>query len=133
MIGPALCIGAALGYAYGDIVVQLFPGLQLNPIAFAMVATAAMLAGTFHAPLFGAMMILEMTNNYGLLVPVLVRGGAGLCAGAALPARFGLHLRAARRRHSPDAGHLHRGSPAGMKLGDWFVAQLVHDNTTSHL
>jgi H+/Cl- antiporter ClcA len=35
-----------------------------------MVATAAMLAGTFHAPLFGSMMILEMTNNYELLVPV---------------------------------------------------------------
>ena len=76
VIGPALCIGAALGYAYGDIVGQLFPGLQLNPIAFAMVTTAAMLAGTFHAPLFGAMMILEMTNNYGLLVPVLL--GAAL-------------------------------------------------------
>jgi CIC family chloride channel protein len=76
VIGPALCIGAALGYAYGDLMVQLFPGLQLTPIAFAMVATAAMLAGTFHAPLFGAMMILEMTNNYGLLVPVLL--GAAL-------------------------------------------------------
>ncbi len=47
-----------------------------------MVATAAMLAGTFHAPLFGAMMILEMTNNYGLLVPVLF--GAAL---AYAPAR----------------------------------------------
>ncbi len=52
VIGPALVIGSALGYAYGDLMVQLFPGLQLNPIAFAMVATAAMLAGTFHAPLF---------------------------------------------------------------------------------
>ena len=30
-----------------------------------------MLADTFHAPLFGAMMILEMTNNDGLLVPIL--------------------------------------------------------------
>jgi CIC family chloride channel protein len=84
VIGPALLIGSALGYAYGDIVVRLFPGLQLNPIAFAMVATAAMLAGTFHAPLFGAMMILEMTNNYGLLVPVLF--GAALAY--ALARRF---------------------------------------------
>jgi chloride channel protein, CIC family len=71
VIGPALLIGSALGYAYGDIVGQLFPGLQIDPIAFAMVATAAMLAGTFHAPLFGAMMMLEMTKNYALLVPVL--------------------------------------------------------------
>jgi CIC family chloride channel protein len=84
VIGPALCIGAALGYAYGDLMVQLFPGLQPSPIAFAMVATAAMLAGTFHAPLFGAMMILEMTSNYGLLVPVLL--GAALAY--ALARRF---------------------------------------------
>ncbi len=28
---------------------ELFPGLQLSPIAFAMVATAAMLAGMFTA------------------------------------------------------------------------------------
>jgi chloride channel protein, CIC family len=55
--------------------------LQLSPIAFAMVATAAMLAGTFHTPLFGAMMILEMTNNYGLLLPVLF--GAALAYASA--------------------------------------------------
>ena len=71
VIAPALLIGAALGYAYGYLANQLIPALQLDPIAFAMVATAAMLAGTFQAPLFGTMMILEMTNHYGMLVPVL--------------------------------------------------------------
>jgi len=75
VIGPALAIGSALGYVYGAIVAQLFPGLGISPIAFAMVATAAMLAGTFHAPLFGAMMILEMTNNYLFLVPILLAVG----------------------------------------------------------
>ena len=58
VIGPALAIGSALGYVYGALIAQFFPNLGLSPIAFAMVATAAMLAGTFHAPLFGAMMIL---------------------------------------------------------------------------
>jgi hypothetical protein len=47
VIGPALVIGSALGYAYSDIMVQLFPGLQLNLIAFAMVATVAMLSHFF--------------------------------------------------------------------------------------
>ncbi len=95
-----------------------FPRLGLSPIAFAMVATAAMLAGTFHAPLFGAMMILEMTNNYLFLVPILLGGWHRVCAGAALPARFGLHFCAAGRGHSPEARHLHRRSPAGMKPVD---------------
>jgi CIC family chloride channel protein len=75
VIGPALAIGSALGYVYGALVAQLFPALAISPIAFAMVATAAMLAGTFHAPLFGAMMVLEMTNNYLFLVPILLAVG----------------------------------------------------------
>jgi CIC family chloride channel protein len=84
VIGPALAIGSALGYVYGALVAQLFPDLGISPIAFAMVATAAMLAGTFHAPLFGAMMIMEMTSNYGLLVPVLL----GSALAYALARRF---------------------------------------------
>ena len=77
VIGPALLIGSALGAAYGDVVVKVFPGIQISPVAFAMVATAAMLAGTFHAPLFGAMMILEMNSDYGMLFPLLLAAAIG--------------------------------------------------------
>jgi CIC family chloride channel protein len=101
VIAPALLIGAALGYAYGTIVNQLFPGLHLDPIAFAMVATAAMLAGTFQAPLFGAMMILEMTDHYGMLVPVL----------------FGAALAYALARHfQPGSAYTFALSGAGIRL-----------------
>ena len=102
VIGPALAIGSAFGYLYGALVAQLFPNLGISPIAFAMVATAAMLAGTFHAPLFGAMMILEMTNNYLFLVPILLAVGIayalaqrfqpGSAYTFALP-RVGVHLK----------------------------------------
>ena len=37
-----------------------------------MVATACILTAAFHAPLFGAMMVLEMTSNYTMLVPILI-------------------------------------------------------------
>lgn len=77
VIGPALVIGAALGAAYGDVVAQLVPGTPVPPVAYAMVATAAMLAGTFHAPLFGAMMIFEMSGNYELLLPLLFAAAIG--------------------------------------------------------
>jgi chloride channel protein, CIC family len=77
VIGPALLIGSALGAAYGDVVGRLFPGIDISPIAFAMVATAAMLAGTFHAPLFGAMMIYEMNSNYGMLFPLMLAAAIG--------------------------------------------------------
>jgi CIC family chloride channel protein len=77
VIGPALLIGSALGAAYGEILARLIPGLTLSPVAFAMIATAAMLAGTFHAPLFGAMMIFEMSGNYELLLPLLFAAAIG--------------------------------------------------------
>ena len=77
VIGPALLIGSALGAAYGNIVAMLLPGLDVSPQAFAMVATAAMLAGTLHAPLFGAMMIFEMANDYRFLVPLMLAAAIG--------------------------------------------------------
>ena len=77
VIGPALLIGSALGAAYGDVVAQVLPGIHVSPTAFAMVATAAMLAGTFHAPLFGAMMIFEMTSDYGMLFPLMLAAAIG--------------------------------------------------------
>jgi CIC family chloride channel protein len=77
VIGPALLIGSTLGAAYGDVVLRLFPGIGVSSIPFAMVATAAMLAGTFHAPIFGAMMIFEMNKDYGMLFPLLLAAGIG--------------------------------------------------------
>ena len=77
VIGPALLIGSALGAAYGVVLSQLIPGISLSPVAFAMIATAAMLAGTFHAPLFGALMIFEMSGSYELLLPLLFAAAIG--------------------------------------------------------
>jgi chloride channel protein, CIC family len=72
VIGPALAIGSAVGLAFGELVARLNPALGISPIVFAMVATASMLAASFHAPLFGAFMVLEMSSNYLFLVPVLM-------------------------------------------------------------
>jgi chloride channel protein, CIC family len=77
VIGPALLIGSALGMVYGTAVVQVFPGVNVSPIAFAMAATAAMLAGTVHASLFGAMMIYEMNSNYGMFFPLTLAAAIG--------------------------------------------------------
>jgi chloride channel protein, CIC family len=75
VIGPALVIGSSLGAAYGNLVLHLFPNSGLSPVAFAMVATAAMLAGSFHAPLFAVGMVYEMTGNYVFLIPLFIAAG----------------------------------------------------------
>lgn len=102
VIGPALLIGAGLGYALGDLCRRLDPSLPISPVTFALVCTAAMLAATFHAPLFGSMMVLEMSADYQLLVPVLLASAVayalarrfqpGSAYTFALPAA-GIHLR----------------------------------------
>ncbi len=76
-IGPALLIGSTLGAVYGQLVIMVFPDLGLSPTTFAMICTAAMLAGTFHAPLFGAMMIYEMVNDYRILLPLFLAAAIG--------------------------------------------------------
>jgi CIC family chloride channel protein len=58
-------------------VIQLFPDLGLSPVVFAMVGTAAMLAGSFHAPIFGALLIFEMAGSYEMLVPLVLAAAIG--------------------------------------------------------
>jgi chloride channel protein, CIC family len=77
VIGPSMLIGSTLGAAVGTVVIQLFPDLGLSPVVFAMVGTAAMLAGSFHAPVFGALMIFEMAGSYEMLVPLVLAAAIG--------------------------------------------------------
>ena len=77
VIGPSMLIGSTLGAAVGAVVIQLFPDLGLSPVVFAMVGTAAMLAGSFHAPIFGALMIFEMAGSYEMLVPLVLAAAIG--------------------------------------------------------
>ena len=68
-------------------VISVFPDLGLSPVVFAMVGTAAMLAGSFHAPIFGALMIFEMAGSYEMLVPLVLAAAIGY--GVARPFQAG--------------------------------------------
>ena len=71
VFAPSLFIGATLGGAYGQFLNRLFPGLQIAPPAFAMVAMAAVLAGAIHAPLTAILLLFEMTNDYRIILPCI--------------------------------------------------------------
>ena len=77
VIGPSMLIGSTLGAAVGAVVSQVFPDLGLSPVVFAMVGTAAMLAGSFHAPIFGALLIFETAGSYEMLVPLVLAAAIG--------------------------------------------------------
>ena len=77
VIGPAMLIGSTLGAAVGTVAIAIFPDAHLSPVVFAMLGTAAMLAGSFHAPVFGALMIFEMVGSYEMLVPLVLAAAIG--------------------------------------------------------
>ncbi len=72
IFSPSLFLGAALGGAYGWLLHQLFPGLPVNPPAFAVAGMAGMVGGTTGAAITAIVMIFEMTLDYGVIVPMTV-------------------------------------------------------------
>jgi CIC family chloride channel protein len=71
---PALFIGATLGGGFGVVAQQLFPTLEIVPEAFALVGMAGLVAGSTHAPLTAIMIVFEMTNDYDLILPLMLCG-----------------------------------------------------------
>jgi chloride channel protein, CIC family len=71
VFAPSLFLGAALGAAYGLLLDQWFPALQVAPAAFALVGMAAVLAGAVHAPLTAILLLFEMTNDYRIILPLM--------------------------------------------------------------
>jgi len=71
---PALFIGATLGGGLAVVGRDLFPGLDIAPEAFALVGMAGLLAGATHAPLTAIMIVFEMTDEYALILPLMLCG-----------------------------------------------------------
>lgn len=79
IFAPMLVLGAQLGLIYGRICQFIFPGLDLQPVGFAVVGIAAFFTGVVRAPLTGIILATEMTANVDLLLPML-----GACFAAML-------------------------------------------------
>ncbi len=71
VFAPSLFLGAALGGAYGVGMAHLFPNMNLEPSAFALVGMAAVLAGAVRAPVTAIMLLFEMTDDYHIVVPLM--------------------------------------------------------------
>lgn len=68
---PSLFVGSYLGYLVAKFIELI--GLKKLPIEnFTVVGMAAVLSGLFHAPLTAIFLIAELTNGYGLMVPLLI-------------------------------------------------------------
>ncbi len=71
LFAPSLFMGATLGGAFGRLAETWLPGVISPPGAYAVVGMSAFVAATTHAPLTSSLIIVEMTGNYRLILPLL--------------------------------------------------------------
>lgn len=83
IFAPMLTLGTLLGTCFGQLCAQWYPAWQLEPATFAVAGMGALFAASVRAPLTGIVLVLEMTNNYQLILPMIIT-----CLGATLAAQF---------------------------------------------
>src|SRR5664280_2577384 len=110
IFGPALFIGAMLGGAVGTVAHHLLPAYTATPGAYALVGMGAVFAGIVRAPMTSVLMIFEMTQDYAVIVPLMIANLVSLFISSrlqrqpiyeALAVQDGIHLPTAetRQRH----------------------------------
>jgi CIC family chloride channel protein len=72
MFAPTLFIGAMVGGAVGGIEHYFFPWLTGSVGAYALVGMGVFFAGFLRAPFTSVFMILEVSGNYSIIIPVMI-------------------------------------------------------------
>jgi CIC family chloride channel protein len=67
-----LFIGAMLGGAVGGVEQSFFPQLSIPVGAYALIGMGTLFAGILRAPMTSVVMILEVSGNYSIILPVIV-------------------------------------------------------------
>ncbi|HBO21703.1 MULTISPECIES: H(+)/Cl(-) exchange transporter ClcA [unclassified Providencia] len=83
IFSPLLALGTLFGGIYGYTVLTLFPQYPIEVGTFAIAGMGALFAATVRAPLTGIVLVLEMTSNYQLILPMIIT-----CIGATIVAQF---------------------------------------------
>jgi len=83
IFAPMLALGTLLGTAFGTAALVWFPEYDIQPATFAIAGMGALFAASVRAPLTGIVLVLEMTDNYQLILPMIIT-----CLGATVVAQL---------------------------------------------
>jgi CIC family chloride channel protein len=72
IFSPSIYMGAVLGGAFGALAHAFFPDHTAAAGAFALVGMAAMVSGTTQAPLMAMLVLFEMTQDYHIILPLMI-------------------------------------------------------------
>ncbi|XKM14186.1 H(+)/Cl(-) exchange transporter ClcA [Orbaceae bacterium ac157xtp] len=82
IFAPTLALGTILGTLFGMIIQSAFPEYNIELGACAIIGMGGLFAATIRAPLTGIILVMEMTDNYQLILPMIIT-----CLGATLIAQ----------------------------------------------
>lgn len=83
IFAPSLFIGATTGACIGLLCNVVAPEFSAHPGVYAIVGMGAVVAGTTHGILSAILIVYEMTNNYRIILPIMIAAGL-----ASLVSRF---------------------------------------------
>ncbi|HEX4582966.1 MAG TPA: chloride channel protein [Acidobacteriaceae bacterium] len=72
MFAPTLFIGAMLGASIGTFEKIFYPNLHITVGAYALVGMGVLFAAFLRVPLTSVFMVLEMSGNYSIILPVIL-------------------------------------------------------------
>ncbi|HEX2922734.1 MAG TPA: chloride channel protein [Chloroflexota bacterium] len=72
VIGPSLWMGTMFGGFLGGLAQALLPASSIAPGACALVGMGAVFAAAFHAPITAVVIVLELTGEHSLALPLAI-------------------------------------------------------------
>ncbi len=94
---PAVFLGAALGSMFHHAAEGLFGGVVTDSGGLALVGAAAVLAAAAHAPLTAILLAFELTNDYAMVLPLMLATGIAMLISERLDSNS-IYTRALRER-----------------------------------
>src|SRR6202043_3041920 len=117
IFGPSLFIGAMLGGAVGTLAHHLLPAYTATPGAYALVGMGTLFAEIVRAPMTSVLMIFETTQDYAVIVPLMIANLVSLFISRrlqresiydVLALQDGIHLPTAETRNQRESRHVIR-------------------------
>ncbi|ARG97320.1 H(+)/Cl(-) exchange transporter ClcA [Legionella micdadei] len=72
IFAPMLALGALFGTASSYLLQNLMEDITIHPGMFAVAGMGALFAAAVRAPITGIVLVVEMTQNYSLILPLMV-------------------------------------------------------------
>ena len=126
VFAPTLFIGAAFGGALGLVFSILVPGLvpESSVITFALVGMAALFAGSGRAPITCIVIIMEMTQDYFLILPLMIAVSASFLVSSLIETESIYTMKLSRR-----GVHISQGTHIGA-LKSVMVREIMTESPT---